>query len=324
MSEMRAEDKRTEDPSQAPFVSVIVCTHNPRPDYLARCLAGLQAQQLPHSLWELIIIDNASDEMRAPTVDLTWHPNAKLLTEATLGLTSARLRGIREATGDLLVFVDDDNILEAGFLGIARSIAERRPYLGAWSGQCHPVFEKPPEPWTRRYWGNLAIREFRADLWSNLPRLADTMPYGAGLCVRRPVAQRYHAMHESGVRTFQFDRIGTSLLSGGDNDLAATACDLDLGVGIVTSLHLRHLIPPERLTVEYLMRLAEGVHFSSVLLDKEHGLQLVPRGLFGRLADHLRVLCAKPPHRTILRAAFRGRDRALQMAAKMPARASGC
>jgi hypothetical protein len=46
------------------------------------------------------------------------------------------------------------------------------------------------------------------------------MPCGAGLCVRRGVAEHYLRLHESGERTFQLDRTGDALLSGGDNDLA--------------------------------------------------------------------------------------------------------
>ena len=42
-------------------ISVIVCTHNPRPDYLRRVLDALYAQTLPKTDWELILIDNAND-----------------------------------------------------------------------------------------------------------------------------------------------------------------------------------------------------------------------------------------------------------------------
>ena len=149
-------------------------------------------------------------------------------------------------------------------------------------------------------------------MWSNLPRLPETMPCGGGLCVRRNVALSYLHLHESGKRSFQFDRTGTSLLSGGDNDLAACACDLGLGVGLIASLKLTHLIPPERLTVDYLARLAEGIHYSSALLDSEHGIRSGHRTALGRAADFMRIMRLRQPHRRILRAAFRGRDRAMQ------------
>lgn len=305
------------------MVSAIICTHNPRPDYFARTLTALEAQTLPREKWELLLVDNGSAPDKAPHPGLSWHPRARLVNEEKLGLTPARLRGIREAAGELLVFVDDDNVLDADFLEIALRTAEERLYLGAWSGQCRPGFEETPPGWTRRYWGNLVIREFDHDVWSNLPRLPETMPCGAGLCVRRDVALQYLHLHESGNRSFQLDRTGTSLLSGGDNDLAACACDVGLGVGLIAALKLTHLIPPERLTEDYLVRLAEGIYYSSTLLDWERGVPTGPRTAWGRAADFLRVMRLKQPHRRILGAVFRGRDRATRQLAEDPCTRAG-
>jgi glycosyltransferase involved in cell wall biosynthesis len=257
-------------------------------------------------------VDNRSDERIADRFDFSWHQHAHVVREETLGLTVARLRGIRESAGELLVFVDDDNVLDLDFLEIALRTMEERSFLGSWSGQCRPLFEEPPPEWTRRYWGNLVIHEFDRDVWSNLPRLPESMPCGAGLCVRREVALHYLDLHESGKRSFQFDRSGKLLLSGGDNDLAACACDIGLGVGLIASLKLTHLISPERLKEGYLARLSEGIHFSSTMLDAEYGIRAGQRTALGRAADFLRVIRLGQPHRRILRAAFRGRDRAMR------------
>lgn len=294
------------------MLSVIVCTHNPRRDYLQQCVNGLRNQTLPCQQWELLVVDNRSDRPLAEQLDLSWHLAANIFREETLGLTAARLRGIRESKGNLLVFVDDDNVLDPDFLEIAQRTMDERPFLGSWSGQCRPAFETPPPEWTRRYWGNLVIREFDRDIWSNLPRLPESMPCGAGLCARRNVAMRYLELHETGKRSFPLDRNGKSLLSGGDNDLAACACDIGFGVGLIASLKLTHLIAPERVTEDYLVRLAEGIHFSSTVLDSEYGVRTKPRTALGRIADFLRIARLRNPHRRILRAALRGRDRAIE------------
>jgi glycosyltransferase involved in cell wall biosynthesis len=276
-------------------------------------MAALQAQTLPQEAWELVVVDNRSAAPLAERLNLGWHPAARIVREDRLGLTPARLRGIREAAGELLVFVDDDNVLDDDYLQQAARVAETMPFIGSWSGQCRPGFDAQPPEWTRRYWGNLAIREFEHDVWSNLPRLPDTMPCGAGLCVRREVAQRYLALHEAGRRDVQLDRTGDSLLSGGDNDLAACACDLGLGVALIAALKLQHLMPPERLTADYLSRLAEGIYFSSTLLDAKWGLPTNRRSTTGRLADLLRTLRLRGPHRRIAAAAYRGRNKALRL-----------
>lgn len=297
-------------------LTTIICTHNPRQEYFSRCLAALRAQTLAAAEWELLVVDNLSDEPLAGRLDFAWKPGARIVREETLGLTPARLRGIAEAAGEILVFVDDDNLLEPGYLALALKIAAERPYLGAWSGQCRPLFEEEPPPWSRRYWGNLCIRLFDEDAWSNLPRLPETMPAGAGLCVRRAVAQRYRQLHEAGARGVQLDRTGKSLISGGDQDLAACACELGLGVGLISALALDHVIPPQRFQLDYLERLSEGINYSSTLLDAYWGLPVRARSPFGRAVDVLRTLRQGEPHRRLLRAAYRGRDKAIRLLAR--------
>ena len=44
-------------------LSVIICTHNPRVDYLYSVLNALQQQTLSHDQWELILVDNASQDV---------------------------------------------------------------------------------------------------------------------------------------------------------------------------------------------------------------------------------------------------------------------
>lgn len=295
--------------------SVVICTRNPRTDYFCRTLAALRAQSRSLDRWELVIVDNCCDQPLAGRVDLGWHPAAHITREETLGLTPARLRGIREARGELLVFVDDDNVLDPDYLDEAARVADEKPFLGAWSGQCRPEFEAAPPDWSRRYFGNLALAEFDDDVWSNLPRMAETLPWGAGLCIRRDAAQHYLALHEAGARAVQLDRAGASLLSGGDQDLAACACDIGLGAGRIAALRLTHLIPPERLTVDYQTRLIEGIYFSRTLLDAMRGLRTSTRKPLGKLVDLVRTLRLTPPHRQILRAAYRGRNRASEMLA---------
>lgn len=299
------------------MLSVVICTHNPRLDYLQRCVDALRGQTLALNLWELVVVDNRSDEPVADRADLSWRSVARIVREETLGLTPARLRGIRETTGELLVFVDDDNVLDADFLEVALRVSKEKSFLGSWSGQCRAGFEEQPPEWTRRYWGNLVILEFEHDIWSNLPRLPQSMPCGAGLCVRRNVAAHYLDLHESGKRSFQFDRNGTALLSCGDNDLAACACDIGLGVGLIASLRLTHLISPERLTEDYLVRLSEGIYFSAVILDHFRSSPSEMASYKVRWHEPARALLAGGPHRKIQLACLRGRRRGLKFVASL-------
>ena len=247
-------------------LSVVTCTHNPRADYISRVLAALQAQTLPREDWELLLVDNASTEPLAKRVDLSWHPNARHVREDELGLTPARLRGIGEARGNVLVLVDDDNVLAPDYLERALEIAREWPILGAWGGKVEGQFEAEPEPWTRPMLVFLCIRQLTRPIWSNNPNDYDAHPYGAGLCVRSTVAREYAAQIAGHAWRRRLDRVGPQLSSGGDIDLMLTSCDVGLGFGNFPQLALTHLIPAWRIAPDYMIRLMQGCLTSSSLL----------------------------------------------------------
>ena len=291
-------------------ISVITCTHNPKLAYLAQVLEALKEQTFPLTEWEFLLVDNASQEILSASIDLIWHPSARHIREDELGLTAARLRGIREAKGDLIVFVDDDNVLSADYLAIANRYRLEKLSIGAFSGNCEAVFEVPPPQWTEPYRSNLVIREVKEDRWSNLPTINEAMPYGAGLCVRKEVAQFYLKLHETGKRPVKCDRKGKSLLSGGDNDLAACATDLGLGMGVFAALKLKHLISPDRLTEDYLLRLTEGIAYSGVFVYSFRGLTYPPPSPGRRALDFIKLFFMTPRYRRFFLANKRGERRA--------------
>jgi hypothetical protein len=305
-------------------ISVITCSHNPRADYLTRVFEALRKQSIGVEQWELVLIDSGSSDPLQARIDLSWHPRSRCVRENQAGLTRARLRGIAEATGDLLIFVDDDNVLDPDFLEQAVRIYNTRPDIGSWSGASRPGFDEPAPSWTRRHWGNLVIRDVPRDMWSNLPMLPDTMPCGAGLCVRRAVAYHYGALHRDGKRPFALDRNGASLLSGGDNDLAACACDIGLGVGIFGALRLTHLIPANRLREPYLVSLAENIALSTVILRSfgTPASAIAPLSLKRRAADLIRSGLMSSRERRVFKAVLRGERRARELLASMPSTAS--
>lgn len=253
-------------------LSVIICTHNPRLDYLSRTLDGLRKQTLPMGEWELVLIDNASRSPLAASVSLTWHPNARHVREEFLGLTPARLRGIQETQGQLLVFVDDDSILESSYLKIATRVGESRPDLGCWGAGCiNPEYEKPPPKWLAPWGEALAIRRLDRDLWANIPGLNHSQPFGLGMCLRRTVALRYASLCKKDHVRRTLDRSGASLASCGDTDIAMLACELGMGTASFTGLKITHLIPERRTTRQYMTRLIAARAESAVVLSSLYG-----------------------------------------------------
>ena len=112
-----------------PRISVIVCAYNEQ-DYVAACLQSVLAQSRAPD--EVLLVNNASTDgtrwiagrIRGVTVVDEWRR----------GLVHAREAGRRRATGDLLVYVDADSRLPAGWLEHVEAVFDRRPGLVAMSG----------------------------------------------------------------------------------------------------------------------------------------------------------------------------------------------
>ena len=254
-------------PMQA-SVSVILCTHNPRPDYLSRVLAALRGQTLPAEQWEFLLVDNASERPLAEIWDISWHSRGRHIRENELGLTAARLRGIRESGGDLLVFVDDDNVLAPDFLVQATAMSARCPFVGVFgTGSLEPEFEVQPPAKLRPYLPRLGLRSTHFALWSNNVKDFQSAPWGAGLCVTRRLAESYLKFVEDLGINVALDRRGKRLFCGGDDVFSRVAARVGLTFGVFPELRITHLISADRLRQHYLVQLIHDSALSHGVLD---------------------------------------------------------
>jgi len=301
-------------------LSVIICTYNPNESVFQKCLECIEAAARQFLPTEVIIVDNNSTTpMRSSKIVAEFsnrQSNVRLVEEKTPGLTPARLRGIQEAHGELLVFIDDDNFIASDFFAKGMEVSKHNTHIGSWSGQVKLVFESQPPDWTRKYWGLLVHREFTGNRWSNFPHLPDTMPCGAGLFVRREVAAFYLELNRNGKRKIKLDREGSSLFSGGDNDLAACACDIGLGVGLFENLKLDHFIPGSRTEKAYLLRLAKGIAASDIVFKSFRNEYNESPGMKTKLANQLRILFKKKLDRQFYKAVLEGRELGRQLLEK--------
>lgn len=303
-------------------LSVIICTHNPREEFLRRTLSALQIQSLSKDQWELLVIDNASEPPLATKVDLAWHPQARQLSEPNLGKLNAWLLGMREARADILLFVDDDNVLAADYLEQALMIGEQWPHVGAWGGSVVPEYEVPLPDWVGDQVWRLTVFEVKEPVWSNLRDTFATYPVGAGMCIRRAVADRYLEWCHSNQNSRALDRSGKGLGGYGDMDLCQCAIDIGLGTGRSPKLSLTHLIPKGRLTLDYFVRHAEGDAASYLVYRALRGLpyrELARHSWFKGLVWQLHCIKRRVPReqRQIHAAHLRGLKKGLQIAEKI-------
>jgi len=246
-------------------ISIIICTHNPRMDYLERTLDALRVQTLPFAEWEFLVVDNASSKPVASMIDLSWHPRARIIVESTLGVTSARLRGIAETSSEFIVFCDDDTPFAADFLETTKRIASENSRLGAWGCQCLPEFEVEPTEEAKPCLHYFALRTLTEDKWSNYSH--ENLPTTGGMTIRRQVAEQYAEHVKSDVRRRRLGRTGKSLSSSEDLDMALTCYELGFGTGLFKKLVITHLISAPRLEMAYLDRLTENIAYSQAMLN---------------------------------------------------------
>lgn len=251
-------------------LSVCICTHNPRKDYLERTIESLDRQTLPKNCWELLLIDNASSKAVKENFSLHWHPNARHIHEEKIGLTMARLRAISETKTPSLLFVDDDNVLSEDYLANLLEIEGKMPFIGCFgAGILEPDYEEKPKEEFMPLMPMLALRTLSQDKWSNDFNDGIT-PWGAGLAVRRDVAEEYARLVQECAIRKSLGRSGSALLSGEDDEISWVACKMGYGKGLFVSLRLKHLISSRRVKFNYLMKLAEGHAFSKKLLLSLH------------------------------------------------------
>lgn len=92
----------------APVVSIVVPTFNRRSS-LRRLLEGLSLQTYPHTQFEVIVVDDGSTDGTV-TFAREWDASFRLhvFEQAHAGPAGARNRGVTEAAGELILFLDDD------------------------------------------------------------------------------------------------------------------------------------------------------------------------------------------------------------------------
>src|SRR5689334_17918622 len=111
-------------------VSVVIPTRS-RPHYLGVALASVAPQALAAN-GEVIVVDDGSDDANRRIAER--HGARYVALGAPRGLNSARNRGIAEAAGELIVFVDDDVDAPCGWLQALLAAARRHPDVDVFGG----------------------------------------------------------------------------------------------------------------------------------------------------------------------------------------------
>ncbi|MHB1768445.1 MAG: glycosyltransferase family 2 protein [Phycisphaerae bacterium] len=243
-----------------PRLSVCIPTHN-RADLLRRTLRSLAAiQPCPGVAWEIIVVANCCEddtlrvvkniapEIRVPLV---------LLEEMEKGVVAARNRAVRQASGEIIAFLDDDvqvsplwlRELLNTFDAEQPDVMVGRIYLD-WHGLSKPM------------WFDASMGQYLAQVdLGDIPMLLQN-PLGAAanLAITRDMLQR------TGEFRCPLERCGKRT-AGEDTDLIARAMRLNGRVLYAPAVTVSHYVAPARLTVRYLRGVAFDVGMAEYLMS---------------------------------------------------------
>lgn len=211
--------QRTQSPLST--VSIVICTHD-RTEGLVRCLTSIERMRetAAHSvqLVEVVVVDNApsSDATRRAVGARPW---VRYALERKTGLDFARNCGYRLATGDFVAYLDDDVVVDAGWIDGAMRALAANPDVACLTGLVLPfsLADEAQVLFERR--GGFR-RGFMPIRWRGRSHVNDPIyPLGAGIfgaganmMIRRTVLQSLGGFDEA------LDT-GAPLPGGGDLDI---------------------------------------------------------------------------------------------------------
>jgi len=239
-----------------PFVTVAIGTYN-RARWLKEALAFLSCQDYPLDRYELIIVDNNStDDTRAVVESFAGAPKPpKYFFEPKQGSSHARNRAIAESKGEIICFTDDDVLGHKAWLGrlIAPLLMPGNENVGVVGGEVYPIF---PDGLPRWLEGQFRPFGYRKDTG---PLRKHQLPSTANVALRRSVLDKLGAFRTD------LGRLPNRLTAGEDHDLMRRIEAAGFGFWFVPDADLQHVVPGNRLTFKYAMKLSYDASCSRVV-----------------------------------------------------------
>jgi glycosyltransferase involved in cell wall biosynthesis len=235
-------------------VTIAICTWN-RSDLLDKTLAQMRRLVIPTGLaWEIVVVNNRctdnTDEVIASHSDTL---PVRRIWEEQQGQSHARNAASLAAHGELIVWTDDDVLVDRHWLGEMVAAARSQPAMNFFGGPIEPWFETDPPKWLLDNWkavnGAFAFRDLGAEPFEfDLKRL----PYGANYAVRTAVQRQF-------LYNPRLGRVATGEIRGEETDVLHKLLAAGHRGQWVPTAKVEHFIPRERLTLDYIRRFFHGI-----------------------------------------------------------------
>ncbi len=224
--------------------SIVIPTHN-RAESLKRTLRSVLRQEFPKNRLEVIVVDNGSSD-HTKQVTESFMPGARYpvryVSEPRVGLSHARNRGVDEAQGEIVVFIDDDALPRNGDWIQHLVQAYMDPQVSAAGGDLEAVWPSGKRPaWLHDFLITpLGLTRFEFSKTTELHY--PDYPWGANISYRRQCVQRQEGFFPG------LGRRADQLLSGEETELCLRLEKEGKKIVYVADAIVDHTITAEQLT----------------------------------------------------------------------------
>ena len=232
------------------MLTAIICTYN-RAKYIGNLLESIAANDLPKSEYEILLVDNncTDNTQEICKAFAAAHPEVQFryTTEPEQGLSAARNRGIKEAKGDIIVYIDDDALVDSHFLRDYAEWFAAHPETMACGGPIEPLYETQEPKWMSPYTRALLTA------WMDYGDKVRAYPKG-----RFPgggnAAYRKSVFEKVGLFNTELGRKGDSLMGAEEKDIFDKMHALGMQILYLPTPTLHHIIPQKKLEKDYFDR----------------------------------------------------------------------
>ena len=250
-------------------LSIIISTYNNAVS-LERTLESVVKQDADKAMWECVVVNNASTddtaERFAAFAEKHSDVNLRMVDEPQQGLSYARNRGISASKGQILVFIDDDETINEGFVSAYIDLFDNHgAFVG--SGSLKVKYDSARPKWMSHYTEKMIANPL--DLGDEIITITSTvLPTGGNMAFNREVFNIY------GNFDTDLGRRGSELFGGEENELFDRIRDLGERIFYTPHAVAYHHIADRKLTREYFDKLSYGVGVSKLLrAEKENRVQ---------------------------------------------------
>ncbi len=241
-----------------PLFSVVICTYN-REKYLQQTLQSVVDQDYPSERFEIVVVDNNSPD-RTEAVAFSFRDQYKNLTiryfkELQQGISYGRNRGVSEALGEYIVFLDDDETVEPLFLQNLDDFYKKYKEASLTAGPVIPVFETTPPDWLSPFTMRLITGAYDKGKEVKIVGPKDYPGTGHATFLRN-LFLKYGGFNTD------LGRKGSSLLGAEDKDFFFRLIQNGVKCYYVPGAAIYHHIPASKLTESFFDRLTYSIGVS--------------------------------------------------------------